>query len=405
MRILDKLFGKNNETQTNKVASEGQRISFINGYTPAYTTYEGGLYEMALTRSIISSFARNCSKLTPEVIGPNNQVLNRRLKNKMNFLQTTPQFISKVATIYEANNTVFLIPENDLLGKVVGIYPVLPESTELVEYQNKYYLIYSFFGKKRSIEFDRVGIISQHLYKDDFIGESNKAMDTQLELIHSQDEGIIEATKQSGIVRFMAKIGSILKEKDIEAKRQSFAKNNLSKENMGLMLYDQTFEDVKQIESKPYVIDAEQMNSIKKNAYQYFGTNEKILESNFTSDEWNAYYESKIEPFAIQLGIALTNMFFSDKEQGFNNKIVLSSNRMNYLNNSEKVSTVQTLFDRGLLTTNKALEIMNLPPLNEGGDKTYIRKEYMEFNPVETHEEVQDGEENTPDEIGGEKTI
>lgn len=266
MKLIDKFFPK----EKPKIYDEGERLSFIEGYSPAYTTYEGGLYEMALTRSVIASFARNCSKLSPEVLGSNNQVLNRRLKNKMNSFQTTPQFISKVATLYEMTNTVFLVPETDPLGKTIGAYAIMPSTTELVEYKNVYYLVYDFLGKKKSIEFNKVGIIAQHIYKDDFIGENNKAMDSQLELLHSQDEGIIEATKQSGVVRFMAKIGSLLKEKDIQEKRKNFANSNLGKDNMGLMIYDQTFEDVKQIESKPYVVDSDQMNSIKQNVYQYF---------------------------------------------------------------------------------------------------------------------------------------
>ena len=57
------------------------------------------------------------------------------------------------------------------------------------------------------------------------------------------------------------------------------------------------YSDVKQIDSKPFIIDADQMKLIQTNVYNYFGTNEKILQNKlFRRRKFNAYYEGKIEP-------------------------------------------------------------------------------------------------------------
>ena len=68
-------------------------------------------------------------------------------------------------------------------------------------------------------------------------------------------------------------------------------------------MFDNKYADVKQIISRPFIIDSSQVEHIKNNVFIYFGVNEKILQNSFNEDEWNAFYEGKIEPFAIQLSL------------------------------------------------------------------------------------------------------
>lgn len=379
MGIFENLFGKSKGT-INK------ELRMISGYVPAFTTREGGLYEIDLTRAVIANFARHCSKLKPETIGPGNEGLRRMLQNNPNPFMTTPVFLSRVATIYEIHNTVVLIPIEDKLGRVTGIYPILPSQAVLKEYQKELYVVYEFNGVKGAIEFSRCGIMSQHNYKDDLVGTPNYSLNSTLDVLNTQNQGMIEAIKSSAVIRFMARVAGQLKPKDLEAKQRAFSDANLSSANTtGVMVYDDSFEDVKQVEPKPYVIEPKQISSIKDTVYTYFGTNDKILQNSFSSTEWNAYYEGKIEPFAIQLGIVLTNMLFTSREKGFGNEIIITSNRMQYLSNAEKLSTVVQLFDRGFLTHNQGCEIFNLAP-RENGDKYYIRKEYIEYNKLDKEE-------------------
>jgi len=118
------------------------------------------------------------------------------------------------------------------------------------------------------------------------------------------------------------------------------------------------------------------MAQIKENVFNYFGTNEKILQNNFTSDEWGAYYEGKIEPFAIEASLVHTNMTFSLHQIAFGNAIMFTANRLQYASNAEKLSIVTQLFDRGFLTHNQGLEVFNMPSIGASGDQRYIRKEY-----------------------------
>lgn len=377
MGLLSNIFKK--EQQEIKI---NEYFETINGYTPTFTSFEGGLYEMELTRAAIHSFATHVSKLKPEMKGAGNQVLERRLQYQPNPFQDTTKFLYRLATIFLVQNNAFIAPLYDNYGDISGYVPLLPQHTRIVEYKGVPYIIYEFNnGKRGAIELERTGILNQFQYRDDFFGESNTPMRSTLDLLHTQNEGIIEGVKQSATLRFMAKLAHVLKNEDIDKERKRFKESNLSADNdNGVLMFDSKYSEVKQIDSKPFIVDAEQMKQIKENVFTYFGTNEDILQNKFTSDKWNAYYEGKIEPFAIQLSLVMTNMTFTQREIAHNNSILFTANRLQYMSNTEKLNTVTQLFDRGFITHNQGLEIFNMAGIGEEGDKRFIRKEYAESN-------------------------
>ena len=175
----------------------------------------------------------------------------------------------------------------------------------------------------------------------------------------------------------MAQLMNIINDDDMEAERNKFAKQNLANNPTGVMLFDSKYKEVKQVTSNPVMIDDKQMQQIKENVYAHFGVNDKILQNSFNSEEWAAFYEGKIEPFAIQASLVHSNLAFTERELANDNFIMLTANRLQYLSPAEKLSTVTQLFDRGFITHNQGREIYNMSPI-DGGDKYYIRKEYSE---------------------------
>lgn len=373
-------------------------FKLLNGYKTVYTNFSGGVYEMDLTRACINSFATHCSKLKPEVTGSALQRLKTVVEERPNAFMDTAKFIKRIATIYETDHNVFIVPIEDKRTKeLLGYYPIRPSQTELVEANGTLYMRYTFSsGVKAAIEFERVGVLTDFQYKDDMFGEDNTTLYPTMQLMHTQNEGIINAVKNSANVRFLAKVANMLKPEDIKKERDRFAADNLSADNeSGMIIYDTKFEDVKPIDSKPYTVNAAQMQMINENAFMHFGTNMKILTNAYTEEDWNAYYEGKIEPFAIQLSLVMTHMSVTEKQLAYGNKIFYSSNRLQYASNATKLQVSTQLFDRGLLNRNGVMDIWNMPHV-EGGEKYYIRREYAEIDKLEdktvTTEEIQEGE-------------
>lgn len=390
MGLFEKLFPK--QAQDKKI--DGY-FKALNTYTPAFTTYAGGIYEMELTRAAIHSFASLCSKLKPEIQGSAYKNLEKTLQFKPNPFMDTSKFIYRLATILSVDTTAFIVPlYAEDLETIVGYYPLLPQMTEIIDVSGEPWLRYTFAnGQRAAIEFNRVGILTQYQYKDDFFGDGNKALLPTLKLLDIQKQGIEEGIKQSAMLRFMAKIGNTLRSEDISKERNRFAEDNLSADNTsGVMMFDAKYSEVKQIDSKPFIVDADQMKLIQTNVHNYFGTNEKILQNSFGEDEWNAFYEGKIEVFALQLSLVLSNMTFTSKELAFGNQIILTANRMQYASNKTKLQVSTQLFDRGILTTNQVMDIWNMAHV-EDGDKRYIRKEYTEVNKLDGGEVNANNEE------------
>lgn len=375
MGFLNKWFGKKGDKTESLIRDY---FKMINGYTPSFSSFEGSVYEMDLTRSAIHTIATHTSKLNMEVKGSANTNLGRRLQTKANEIQDTSKYLYRLATILQVTNNALIIPTyNETTQNINGFYPLLADDGKVVEYENELYIVYTFLGKRHAKPISEIGIMNQFQFKDELFGGSNHSMKPTLNLLHYQNQGMIEAIKSGASIRFMAQLMNIINDEDMEAERNKFAKQNLANNPTGVMLFDSKYKEVKQVTSNPVMIDDKQMKQIKENVYAHFGVNDKILQNSFNSEEWAAFYEGRIEPFAIQASLVHSNLAFTERELANDNFIMLTANRLQYLSPAEKLSTVTQLFDRGFITHNQGREIYNMSPI-DGGDKYYIRKEYSE---------------------------
>ena len=229
--------------------------------------------------------------------------------------------------------------------------------------------------------------MTKYQYKSDFFGESNRALYPTMELIHIQNQGIEEGVKSAATYRFYAQLANFSKAEDLAKERKRFTEENFSKdaEPNGLLLFPNTYKDIKQITARPWVVDSAQMAAIRANVFEYFGVNEDVLQNKAYGDAWSAFYEGAIEPFAVQFSDVVTKMLFTLREQSNGNRVIATSNRLQYLSNSEKLNVSSQMLDRGIMSINDIREIWNLPPV-EGGDVRIIRGEYWNAD-----EKIQEG--------------
>ena len=364
-------------------------FQMLDGYTPVFTTFDGGVYEMELTRSCIHTFANHCSKMQPNVTGADVRGLHTILDGKPNPFMTTSQFLYKVATFYDTKNTCFIVPLLDEFDRPVGVYPVNPAQTELVDVNGEPWLRYRFkSGQWAAMELARCGVVSKFLYNSDIVGENNQALMPTLQLISTQNQGIKEGIKNSASFRFMATVANLTKKDDMKKERKNWVADNLGPDAGGLALFPSTYTNVQQIQSQARIVDPEQMKLIEGRVYTYFGTNEKILRNEAVGDDWNAYYEGKIEPFAVQLAQVMTCMFYTPQERKRKNGIHWSANRLQYSTTQEKLQWSTQMFDRGMASLNMCMDVFNMPHVPDG-DKRYIRKEYIEISQLDQVAQLQ----------------
>jgi hypothetical protein len=357
-----------------------QTFRMLNGYQPHFTTWGGEIYETELVRSAINARAVHVSKLKFNITGSAKPALQTKLTKAPNQFLTWSQFLYRVSTILDVHNTAFIVPIFDEFGEVSGIFCPLPHRTEIVQYNNRPFLRYEFgYGEKAAIELENCGILTKFQYKNDFFGETNHALFPTMDLIHIQNQGIEEGVKSAATYRFYAQVNNFSKPEDLSKERKRFSEENFSKdsEGGGLLLFPNTYSNINQVKSEPYVVKADEMKLIKDNVYQYFMVNEDVLTNKAYGDSWTAFYEGAIEPFAIQFSEVLTRMLFTFREQGSGNAVTLSANRLQYMSNKDKLDVSSQMLDRGIMTINDIREIWNMPPV-EGGDRRIIRGEYYD---------------------------
>ena len=358
------------------------KFKMLSGYEPTFTSWRGGLYENELIRSAINARATHISKLKFEIKGSAKPALQNKLLKGPNEFQTWSQFLYRVSTILDVHNTAFIVPIFDKYGEISGVFCPLPARCEIAQYNDKPWLRYEFtFGQKAAIELENTGILTKFQYKSDIFGESNAALDPTMELIHIQNQGIEEGVKSAATYRFYAQVNNFSKANDLAEERKRFSEENFSKDAQGggLLLFPNTYTNINQVKSEPFVVQADEMKLIEKNVYQYFMVNEDVLQNKAYGDAWSAFYEGAIEPFAIQFSDVMTRMLFTFREQGAGNMIMLTANRLQYMTNKDKLDVSSQLLDRGIISINDARQIWNLPPVDDG-DLRIIRGEYYGAN-------------------------
>lgn len=377
MKLFDILFKHNKKNNT------GSIVCTLNGYPSINGAFNQDLYEISLVRGIVHRIAIECSKVEPTVVRMNSnhaKRIYRIIAKRPNEFMTPSQFYYRIATIYEIENNAYIVPILDKYGEIEGLYPVAPSLCKLVarETDGEMFIVFTYGdGTQQAMEYRKVGHIKRMQYKNDFFGESNSAFNTTANLLLAQEESSSDAINNNSNLRFMGKLNSqVADDEDFKEQQNILQRLNMNGNKSGIFLYDDRYESFKTIENKPILLDADQKKAIDNSAYNYWNINEDILQNKYTEDTWNAFYESEIEPFFIQIGEVIGSMFYTPNQLVNGNGIFMSSNRLQYASNKTKVDVAKEFFDRGLFTVNQALELLNLPPLPDG-DIRYIRAEYI----------------------------
>lgn len=375
--IWGRIFGNEPKQLKNET-----QFKFMNGYTPVFTHFGEDPYTSDVVRSAIHVIASNSAKLKPkhirrlngDVKHVNGQ-LERLLTVRPNEFMSAYDFIYKVVTQRELYNNAFVYIKWDATnGQISGFYPVDISSMELVEAQDILFVKFQFSnGQKLVAPYSDFIHLRKFYNQNDMFGESNsKALLPTLDLIHTTDEGISNAVKSSAFLRGLIKFtNAMLKPDDIKKQRDAFVQDYLDVSNNGGIAALDAKAEYQELKNDPKMVDDKQMITIEEKVHKYFNVNKKIIMSNYTEDEWNAFYENVIEPIAIQLSLEFSSKLFSDRAQGHGNEIIFEANRLQYASNTTKVSMIRDIMPLGILSKNEAREILNLSPI-EGGDE-YIQ--------------------------------
>ena len=379
MGVFEKIFGRKESPAALKARATFQ---LLEGYTPMFNNWSGSIFESDLIRAALDAHGRHAAKLSVNIRGEAQKGLKSRLLLAPNEFQTWPQFLYRTAVTLYCRNTAFIVPMTGEYNETTGVMGIVPEGWEVVEYKDTPYIRFDLGNmRKAAVELSRCGILTRYQYKNELFGETNEALKATLDLIAMQQQGIQEGIKNGASYRFSAQSDNWASDEDLGKEMERFNKNTFQnvKSSGGMILFPNTYTNVTQLRQEAYKVDADQMALIKANVYDYFAINEDVIQSKAVGDQWLAFYESCVEWLAIQLSDVLSRVIYTERERQYGNGIFFTSNRLQYMSNSDKMTAISQMADRGLMTRNELREILNLSPLPEPyGSQIPARGEYYD---------------------------
>lgn len=383
------LFRKREPTKNEKAYRE--ILKMVTTWGEHYYAWDGRLYDSDIIRSCIRPKVKAAGKLVAKQIrtGAKGVEVNpdasiRFLLSEPNPYMTGQQLQEKVTTQLCLNNNAFILIIPDENGKPMQLYPIPCVMCETQYINEELYLKFQYRNGKSSVfPYSQIIHLRQDFNENDIFGESPaKALSTMMEVIGTIDQGIIKAIKNSGIIRWLLSFTNSMRPEDVKENVKAFVDNylNIESDTFGAAGIDAKVK-AERIEPKDYVPNALQMKETINRIYSFFNTNEKIVQSKWTEDEWNAYFEAEIEPLAIQLGEVYSVRLFNRRERAKGNKIVFAANNLQCASLRTKLSFV-SMVDRGAMTPNEWRETMNMAPI-EGGDKPIRRLDTQVVNLIQ----------------------
>lgn len=368
--IFEKFFKKE------KPPMNTERAEMLNNSTSVFTPWSGDAYSNDIYRGAIDAIARNAAKLKgshtvhygDKNVTGQNTALNRILQVQPNPYMSAFDMIYKMVTHYFLYNNAFAFLQKNDEGHLVGIFPLKASHVDfLADNAGNMYCKFLFAsGKEVTLPYSEVIHLRRNFNDNDLLGDPNTALLPALELAHTQNEGIVNGIKSSANIRGILKFTQIMAPEKLKEEKDAFIKDYLQIANNGGVVATDMKTEYIPIDINPVSVDHEQIKAIKTKIYDYLGVSEAIVSSSYTEDQWAAFYESTLEPIAVQMSLEFTRKLFNSREQAFGNSIVFESGRLQFSSNTTKVNLIAQLVPYGLLTINQALEILNLPSVADG---------------------------------------
>ena len=372
--LFSRIFGTDKSSVIPQTATE---MKILDDGKAVFTPYKGDFEHDIDIRACVDAIARNGAKMHPRHIrnymkddqpvmenvkGP----LYKLLAKQPNEVQDAYKFYYQVITNLELYNDSFIYIQRDSDLNVTGLYPLDFSEGKLYEFEGKIWIKFRFGrSKERFVPYDSCIHLTRFVGKDGLFGGSTLPIIKVLGIKHIIDEGIVNAIKTTQNIKGVIKsTKALLKPEDVKKMRDQFVEDFIKKgDKSGIGGLDATT-DFTPVKIEPTTASDSQIKIFDDKILAYFGVNENILQSKYSEDEWNAFYESVLEPIGLQMSLEFTNKLFTPTQKNFGNEIIFESNRLQYASNKTKIELLR--FATNIMTQNELREVFNLAPRDNG---------------------------------------
>lgn len=360
------------------------QFKLLSSTTSTFSSFDGNIYNNDIVRSCIRPKTNAVGKLHPIHIrtdiktGERKYSPNPSIKMLLRFpnqYMSMQKLLEKMMNQRELTNNAYAYIRKDALGNPLSIFPIPTTKVELLEKSEEVFAQFTFRnGKQMTVPYCDVIHLRKDFNDSDFYGsDCSTVLNNVMGVIDTTDKGIIKSIKNSNIIKWLMKFKQVLRPEDKEMAVQEFTDNylDIEKAEAGNVATTDPRYDLEQVKEDNFVPNGDVIAKYETRLKNYFGVSDKIIQNNYTEDEWNAFYESEIEPIATELSDQLTFKLFTKHELECGNEIIFEASSLEFTSPKTKLN-LKEMVDRGAMNVNEWRKVMNLPS-TENGDE-FIRR-------------------------------
>jgi len=341
----------------------------LNSWDNYFFDVNKDIYENPTVRLCVDTIAKNFAKCdVKHLINDNraNDSLDAILQRPNN-LMSAYDFLYKVVSMLYINGNAFVYIQTNEKGEITGLIPLKACSYELREVNNEMYVRFQFNNYTETIAYRNLIHLRKHYNEHDVLGsKSDEVLRNELQILTATEQALMNTVKNASKIKGVITLNNVVRPDDRKRILEEF-NEKFVKGNIGILDQSASFQAVSG--GTESTVEQEKMSYIRKAIYSYFGLNEKIINADFDSVTWSAFYESVLEPLAIQFSQEFTNKIFTDREKEQGHKIVFSENRLQYESFESKITMTQNLLNAGVLTINEARNIFGFDAVADGDER------------------------------------
>lgn len=391
-----------------------QRFVVYTGFSRAHSSpFNKNLYEQETVRAVIDCIATHAAKAEAMHVVVDDKGRIKEIKRNSEFvrlLNEQPNAIMsgfdlkyKVVTQLETHTTALCFVKWGKDLKPEYFIPIPYNSFEFIPVSDgKYAVAFDYEGEKYNVYLHDMVVLRKFFNNYEVAGDGNDPIYSCLDMAKAANEGFIQALQVSNKVRGIHKqTKAMLSPEDVQKNTQKFVDSfNEAANKGGIIGLDASSEYIPIDNVSTWAANAAQMKDIRNNILAYWRTNESILTSNYNDTQWQAFYESVIEPILIKMGQAFTNVCFTPDERKEGNRIYFATDTLLHMSVQAKTTLLATAKELGLFTKNEFRAMFGYHPV-EGGDEFQVSLNYVKGSDQSIYQigkEDDDGEitEQTP---------
>lgn len=331
--------------------------------------------------SCVETHAKHCSKIKPQVFlnnTPTKPQITRILNLSPNPIMEAGAFWEKAAKNYYQDNNLFIYIDWDIKNfnePLKSLWILDPDNIDVRMDNDTIYFRFKIKGNEVTTNIENIIHVARNVDSSEIFGKTNNAIKQVLKVINTNYEGMEQAIKTSGFLRFVLSTTTLLTPKDKKQLAVDFAETYLNPGGHGVAYIDSSTQ-LTQVASHGKYAQADELKVLEDKILKNQGISNEILTGNFNENQWQSYYETSIEPFVNKLANELTIKLFTKREIAQGNRIVISSDGLSVTSTQTKINLVTNTKELGVFTINEYRELFNYPPI-EGGDLRLTSLNYI----------------------------